>query len=133
MPIAGGIVIRKVFALILGYLIFAVSAFVYFRFTGQAPEAAPTAVFAVISLLYGLVFSFLGGFVSQVIAKASNLKLNFALAACIAGFAFFSLLMTHGSHWTQIISIVLFAPMSIAGGYLRSVIVHVVSAKDEPH
>ncbi len=109
---------KKVLGVVVGYLIFALSAVIYFRSTGRQPDAVPTAAFAIITSIYGLVFSFIGGSVLQIIAKSGNLKLNYVLAIIIAGFALFSLLMTEGSHWTQIVSIALFAPCSIAGGYL---------------
>ncbi len=74
-------------------------------------------MFAVVTTLYGLCFSYLGGFVLQMIARTGNLKLNYIMAIILAGFALFSLLATQGNHWTQLISIMAFAPISILGGH----------------
>ncbi len=111
---------KKIAAVIAGYLIFALSAFLYFHLTGVEPNAKPTTMFAVVTTLYGLCFSYLGGFVLQMIARTGNLKLNYIMAIILAGFALFSLIMTQGSHWTQILSIVVFAPFSLYGGYCHT-------------
>ncbi len=108
--------VRKTIAVLAGYLVFAVSAFAYFQLAGVDPHASPTLLFAVVTSVYGLLFSFVGGCVLQLIAKTENLKPNLVLAFVIAGFAFFSLIMTHGNHWTQIVSILVYAPISVLGG-----------------
>jgi hypothetical protein len=35
----------------------------------------------------------------------------------IAGFATFSFLKANGSHWTQLLAIFIFAPISVLGGW----------------
>jgi len=108
--------IKKVTAVIAGYVIFVISALALFKFSGNAPHASPTIGFALLTAVYGAVFSFIAGLVTQHIAKTSDLKINYALAFIIAGFATFSLLKTAGNHWTQLLAIFIFAPASILGG-----------------
>jgi hypothetical protein len=36
----------------------------------------------------------------------------------MAGFATFSLLKSDGSSWTQLLAIIVFAPVSVLGGYI---------------
>jgi hypothetical protein len=108
--------IRKITGVILGYAIFVVSALAFFKLSGKDPHADPTIIFATLTAVYGVVFSFTGGLVAQLIARTTDLKINYILALIIAGFATFSLIKTGGNHWTQLLAIFIFAPASIAGG-----------------
>jgi uncharacterized membrane protein len=108
--------IRKVLSIMIGYLVFAVTALALFEFAGQNAHSNPTIIFAIFAAIYGAFFSFVAGLVSQYVAKTSNLKINYILALIIAGFATFSLLKTVGNHWTQLLAIFIFAPVSILGG-----------------
>jgi uncharacterized membrane protein len=107
---------RKILSIIIGYLVFAVTALALFEFAGQNAHSNPTNIFAFFAAIYGAFFSFLAGLVSQYVAKTSNLKINYVLAFMIAAFATFSLLKTVGNHWTQLLAIFIFAPVSILGG-----------------
>jgi hypothetical protein len=107
---------RKIIGIIVGYAIFAVSSLLLFRVSGQAPHADATPNFMILTAVYGAIFSFISGFVSQFIAKTKNLKLNYILAIIIAGFATFSFFKATGNHWTQLLAIFIFAPVSILGG-----------------
>ena len=113
--------LRKVIAIITAYAIFVISALALFKVSGIAPHANPTIEFAIVTAMYGVVFSVFAGFVAQLIAQTTDLKLNYFLALLIVGFATFSLLKTEGNHWTQLLAIFIFAPASILGGlyYLK--------------
>jgi nitrate/nitrite transporter NarK len=110
--------IRNILAVIVGYLIFAVSAVLLFQLSGQAPHGETSITFAIFVILYGAVFATVGGFVAQIIGKSKTLIINYILALIMAAFAAFSLFATTGNHYTQIAAIFLFAPLSIFGGYL---------------
>lgn len=112
---------RNIIGLIVAYLVFAVSAFVLFRLSGYAPHQPQPIAFEILTAIYGLFFSILAGAVQQFIARSGNLIVNYALAAMIIVFAAASLITSTGSHWTQWLAILLFAPASVAGGrlYLR--------------
>ncbi len=110
--------IRNVLAVIVGYLIFAVSAVLLFQISGQNPHGETSVSFTAFVVLFGAVFAIIGGFVAQAITKSKSLIINYVLAAIIAGFAAFSLFATTGNNYTQIAAIFLFAPLSVLGGYL---------------
>ncbi|HEY2347488.1 MAG TPA: hypothetical protein VGH64_00670 [Puia sp.] len=108
--------IRKILGIIAGYAIFVATSLALFKLSGQDPHGQATTGFQILTAIYGVVFSFLGGFVLQLIAKTKTLTLNYILALIIAGFATFSLIKADGSHWTQLLAIFIFAPASILGG-----------------
>src|SRR5947207_2514017 len=110
--------IRKIIGVIAGYAIFAASALALFNLSGHDPHADPTIVFAILTAVYGAVFSFIGGLVTQLIARTNNLLVNYILAWIIAGFALFSLFKTDGNHWTQVMAIFIFGPAAILGGWV---------------
>ena len=114
--------IRKILGIIIGYAIFVATSLLFFKISSQNPHATPTATFLILTIMYGAFFSFIAGLVTQLIAKTGNLKINYVLAFIIAGFATFSFLKSQGSHWTQLLAIFIFTPMSIFGGlcYIKS-------------
>lgn len=114
--------IRKILAVIAAYAIFVISSLALFNLSGQNPHDETTFTFKMLTAIYGAVFSFVGGLVLQLIARTMNLNLNYILALIIAGFATFSLIKADGSHWTQLLAILIFSPASISGGlfYLRT-------------
>lgn len=110
--------LRKIIAVISGYLLYAVSAVVLFQLSGHAPHSPTTWGFAGVTAMYGIFFAVLGGVITQYISKTDDLSLNIILALMIAVFAGISGFLSTGSHWTQIMSIVLFAPSAFLGGWL---------------
>jgi hypothetical protein len=109
-------ILRSTLAVISGYAIFVISAVLLFQLSGIDPHADPSIGIIVLTLGYGLVFSFLGGLVTQVISASGRLTINYVLAGVIAGFAAFSLFKTTGNHYSQLAAIFLFAPSSVLGG-----------------
>jgi ABC-type Fe3+-siderophore transport system permease subunit len=107
---------KKIFSIIIGYAIFVITALLLFKFSGQKPHDNPPTFFVVFATAYGSVFSFIAGFVTYFFSKSSNLKINYALACIMASFAMFSFLKTSGNHWSQLLAIFIFAPISILGG-----------------
>jgi hypothetical protein len=107
---------RKILSIIAGYAIFVVISLALFKISGQDPHSDPTTSFVIMTTIYGAVFSFVAGLVTQLIARTANLKINYVLAFIIAGFAIFSFFKSEGNHWTQLLAIFIFAPASILGG-----------------
>ncbi|MBE9461427.1 hypothetical protein ACFP1I_01505 [Dyadobacter subterraneus] len=108
--------IRKFISVVVGYAIFVVSSLALFRFSGQRPHADAPILFMIFTAIYGVIFSFLAGLVTQFIAGVKDLKLNYILAFILAGFAAFSMFKSEGNHWTQILAILIFAPVTVLGG-----------------
>lgn len=107
--------IRKILGIIAGYAIFVATSLALFKISKRDPHSDPSTYFVIVTIIYGAFFSLIAGFVTQLIAK-STLRLNYILAFIIAGFATFSLLKSEGNHWTQILAVFIFTPMSIFGG-----------------
>lgn len=111
--------VRQIIAIIAGYLVFAVSSVLLFWVLRQPPHQDASASFKLLTLVYGFLFSILSGWVTQFIAAQQKLGINYALAIVIFLLAALSLLFSGGSHWTQLFAMLIFAPASVYGGYLR--------------
>jgi peptidoglycan/LPS O-acetylase OafA/YrhL len=109
--------IRKIMAVIAGYLVFALSAGIWFPLMGYKPHAATPWAFMLETLAYGLFFSLLAGYVTKAIGR--SFLLNYILAALIFLCAVLSLLFSGGSYWTQLMTIFLFAPCSLLGSRFK--------------
>ena len=107
---------RKILSVITGYAIFVVTSIAFFKIAGQKPHDDPTTSFVILTAVFGAIFSFVAGLVTKLIAMTVNLKVNYILAFIIAGFATFSYLKSGGNHWTQLLAIFIFAPVSLLGG-----------------
>lgn len=112
-------VVRNIVAVIVGYLIFAVSAVMLFKFAGIDPHAESGIATKAGVIALGAVFAFIGGFTAKIIAASRSLVPNIILAILMAGFAAFSALRSGGEHYTQIAAIFVFAPASLIGGIFR--------------
>lgn len=109
--------IRQILAVIAGYAIFVISSVLLFRVSGINPHSDASQLFMVLTFVYGTIFSFISGLVTQVISKTKNLKINYILFIIMGSFAAFSLFKSSGSSWTQLLAIFIFAPVSVLGGY----------------
>jgi hypothetical protein len=110
---------RNVLSVIAGYALFAVTAVLWFSLTNHPPHRAASARFELATLAYGLLFALLGGFVTQWIASRDSMTVNFILAALMIVLALISSLTSGGAHWTQYMTMFIFAPASLVGGYSR--------------
>jgi hypothetical protein len=111
-------ILTAIAAIIIGYAIFVISAVLLFQLSGIDAHSEPSIEFMIVSVLFGITFSFLAGYVSQLVSKSGTLTANYFLAFIIASFATFSMLQTTGNHYSQIAAIFLFAPASILGGVI---------------
>ena len=113
---------RSIVSVIVGYLIFALSAFALFQISGQPPHQATPAPFMAGSIVYGAVFALVGGYVAARLAKRRPLAHGLAVAAVLALGAAISLLSTRGKGaiWSQVAALVIMAPCAAIGGWLRA-------------
>ena len=114
--------IRSLIAVIVGYAVFAVSAVILFAGSGTNPHGAVSASFMVLAIVYGMLFAGLGGYLAALIAKRKNFLHSVILTIVIASGALFSLLSSSGKGaiWSQVSAILLMAPLSMIGGYIRT-------------
>lgn len=112
---------RTFLAVAAGYLIFALSAVLLFRLANVDPHSPAAIGFKVLTIAYGLAFASLGGFVAGQIAQRRDLVCGIALALVTALGATISMIARPGAGalWTQTAALLLFAPASLAGDWMR--------------
>ena len=109
---------RTVIGIIVGYLIFALSAVLLFQLTHQAPLASAPATFIVLTTLYGMLFAALGGYAAQRIAPSGSGTAAAGVTFLIGIGALISLVTTWrvAAHWSQWTALFFMAPMAVVGG-----------------
>lgn len=113
--------LRMILGIATGYLLFAASAVALFQLSGVDPHAPSSTGFRVLAVLYGAAFSVASGYLATAIARREQLRFAMVVASMVALAGIISLLARPGDGpmWTQVASIVLFAPLVVAGGHLR--------------
>lgn len=113
---------RSILAVVLGYLLFALTAFAFFRLLGIPPHArAPIGIMLASSLL-GILAAFLGGYLAGRVAGRFPILHARIVAGILALGAAVSLGMTigHGAIWSQVVALTLMAPAAEWGGRSRA-------------
>ena len=115
-------VLRTVAAVIVGYLIFALSAVSLFRLSGRDPHALQPLGFVIASVIYGMVFAALGGVVAARLAPSRALLDAGSVAVLLALRAGVSLVASPGADatWSQWAALALMAPSAYVGGYIAT-------------
>ena len=115
-------ILRSVVAVIVGYVVFAASAFAVFKLSGQAAHAEASVPFMLVSSASGVIFALAGGYIAAWIAGHHPRAHGLAVAALLAVGAGVSLAATvgQGSIWSQIAALILMAPSAALGGWLRA-------------
>ncbi len=114
-------VLRSLFGVVVGYLLFAVSTFSIFRIAGRDPHQNQDVVFVAASVALGMAFAFAGGYLAAVIAGSEARLHGAAVAGLLALGAAASILSQPGagSIWSQAAAIALMAPSAFCGGIVR--------------
>jgi hypothetical protein len=114
--------VRSILAVVAGYFVFALSAFAYFRVSGQPPHQAAPLPIMLGSIAFGMTFALLGGYLAAWLARRRPLAHGIAVAVVLALGATISLLSTlgKGAVWSQVTALLLMAPCAVLGGWLRS-------------
>jgi hypothetical protein len=109
---------RTIAGVIVGYLIFGVSAVLLFVLSGRQPASQ---AFMIGSIVYGMVFAFIGGWVAATLAKRRG-GAALWVGIVIAVGAVISLLASPagGAIWSQVSALVLMAPSAVLAGRTRS-------------
>jgi hypothetical protein len=113
---------RSVVAVLVGYLVFGVTAFLLFQLSDVDPRQEPELGFRIWSTLYGIFFALSGGYCAAWIAKTREIAHASAVACVLGVIATVSLIAQpgHGSLWSQIAALGFMVPAAILGGVLRS-------------
>ena len=112
---------RTLLAIVAGYVIFAASAVLLFHVANVDPHSPAGAGFMVLTIAYGLVFALLGGFTAGQIARRADLICGIGVALLIGLGATASMIARpgKGALWTQTAALLLFAPASLVGDWVR--------------
>lgn len=115
-------IIRSIGAVVFGYLLFAFSAFAFFRLSGQPPHQDAPLSLMLGSVAVGVVAALLGGYVAAWLAGRRPLAHGVAVALLLVLGATISLLSTlgHGAIWSQLAALLLMAPSAAFGGWVRA-------------
>lgn len=113
--------VRSVAAVLAGYLLFAISGAAWFKFSGQNPHTTASLLFMLASVLYGVFFSSLAGYIAAVLGGRFPIEHSLAVATLIAALGAASLLAEAGRSavWTQLSVLLIIAPAAMLGGYWR--------------
>ena len=108
--------LRPIAGIVVGYLIFAIPAFLLFPLTHHDPQASATLSFEGFAVVYGIAVALLGGYVGTAIGR--KLWVAFTIAAILAAGAISSMI-AKGVSWSPLAALVLMVPAAVAGGWLR--------------
>jgi len=115
-------IIKSIVAVVVGYLVFAISALAFIKLSGQPPHGEVPIPFIVAITVFGIVAAMAGGYVAAWLAGRRPLAHALAVATIIALGATVSLIATlgKGAIWSQVAALVLIVPSTILGGWLRA-------------
>ena len=107
---------RIISGVILGYLVFGLSAFALFRITNHDPHAPASISFEISSIVYGILFALLAGYIASFIGGRPNLLAAWIVAVVVALGAIASMIAT-GISWSPMAALLLMAPTVLIGGW----------------
>ncbi len=110
---------RTLAGIIIGYLVFAVMAFLLFRVTHQNPHAPAPMGFEILAIVYGALFAFLAGYWGTGIAGRSDMWVAGIIALIMAAGAIASMVKV-GVGWSPLSALVVGVPATLMGGYIRA-------------
>lgn len=126
VPRASGLrLLRSVAAVVVGYLVFALSAFALFQLSGQDPHGPASLGVMVGCAVYGVAFALVAGRLARLLAPAPRARLPWtvlAVAGLVALGALVSTIMEgRRGHaiWSSLEGLLLMAPAVLLGGYSR--------------
>lgn len=113
---------KSILAVLVGYLVFGLSAFFLFQVAGVDPRQEPELGFRILSTLYGVIFALAGGYVAARIAGKKEISHASSVACILAVVATVSLVAQpgHGSLWSQFAALGFMTPAAVFGGVIRA-------------
>lgn len=111
--------IKGFYGVVAGYFLFALSTILLFKISNVDPGNAPVS-FMILSTIYGSFFALLSGFTAAVIAGQREVFHAAIVGALLFAIATISLITAPGDHWSQWVTIIIFVPLTIIGGYIQT-------------
>ena len=110
--------IRSIAAVAAGYVVFGGSAALLFELSGQQAHGPASTAFKVGSIIWGVVFALIAGWLTARIAIRRPATHAAVLAGLIAAGAVISLAFSarDAATWSQVAALVLMAPAAWIGG-----------------
>jgi hypothetical protein len=109
--------LRAVFAIIAGYLLFATASIALFAISGRDPYDAAPMWFLASSTVYGMIVATAAGYMAAALAGRADYRVPVVLGVVIALGALASMSAgTPGAHWSQWAALTLMAPCAMLGG-----------------
>ena len=109
--------LRALFAIIAGYLLFATASIALFAISGRDPYAPAPAWFLASSTAYGMIAATAAGYMAAALARRDDNRVAAAVSIVIALGALASLAAANpGAHWSQWAALCLMAPCAYLGG-----------------
>lgn len=109
--------LRLITGVILGYLVFALSAFLLFRVTAHNPHEAASLSYMASTLVYGIFFAFVAGLLASWLAGRRDLRAAQWVAVILVAVAVISM-ATSTVSWSQVMAVLFMAPMVLVGGWV---------------
>src|SRR5262245_4340103 len=112
---------RSVIAVLTGWLIFAISAGLWFAAARRNPHEAAPVRFMLTSTLWGMATAFVGGYVAALIGRRSPRRHAAAVAGVIGIGALLSAaaIPAGSARWSQLAALLLMAPSAALAGISR--------------
>ncbi len=113
--------LRLVAGIVLGYVVFALTAVLVFAVPGRDPHATADPAFMVGTIGAGIIGALAGGYLAAVFAKGNERAAGLAITTLIALGALISLIAQPGAgaRWSQL-SALFMAPAAFLGSLIRS-------------
>ena len=110
--------VRSIMAVIVGYLIFGVSAVLIFKVPQADPHAPASPTFMIITTFLGMVAALLAGVVAANLAPQNGLRHAVIVSVIIAAGSIISVyaMPGAGTAWSQTAALILMAPSATVGG-----------------
>ena len=109
--------LRMMSGIILGYLVFALSAFALFRVTHHGPHVPASIGFEISAIAYGMFFAFLAGYWGTGIGGRGDMLVSSVIAAIMLIGAIASI-AARGMGWSPFAAIIFMVPAELVGGYV---------------
>lgn len=113
--------LREVLAGIAGFIAFIALSVLLFALSGYDPHSPVSLRFEIFSVMCGILFAFVAGYLVAVISPAVPVRPAIMVALFIAASAIFSMLTSFSAEWwSQLAALFLMSPAVVVGARARA-------------